>query len=254
MNQLPLEQQALLILQAAALVGLLGRIWWTRLYRTYSYFFGYLVVALLQVAIGPLIPLRSRMYLYVWMASEALVISFYVLVVLETYAVILRDLPGIASVARHYIKIALAVAALSILLVGLEKRPATMPQYFGICERSLVSSLLVFVLLSVVFLAYYPVPLSRNAVTYSVGFAVYLLAKTATLFVNNIGYYWWERQINSLLLGVSSACMLFWLLSLSPAGEKRTMVVGYRWGGDEEKRMLSRLKAINESLLRTAKK
>lgn len=254
MNRLPFEQQFFIALQAATLLGLIVRVWWTELYRIYRYFFCYLFVAFLQTAV-PFFPLRSRAYLYMFLASEALVVTLYALVVLETYDVVLRDLPGIAGTARRYIKIAIVcVGSASLLLVGLEKTPATMPQYFAICERAIVSSLLGFVLLSVVFLAYYPVPLNRNALSYSVGFAVYLVAKTVTLFVNNIRYYSWYRQINSILIGVSSACLLFWLFTLSRAGEKKTVVVGHRWNMEDEKRILSTLRTINESLLRTAKK
>lgn len=253
MNQLPIEQ-LLVVLQAVALAALCLRIWWTRLYRVYSYFFVYLLLALLQVAVLLFFPIRSASYLYVWMASEALVVAFYALVVLETYAIILRDLAGIASAARRYINIVIACAIIaSLLLVGLEKKPATMPQYFLVCERAIISSLLVFVLLSVAFLAYYPVPLNRNAVSYSAGFAVYLLVKTIALFAANLRYYLW-RQIDIVLLAFSAACLLFWLFALSRAGEVKTVVVGHRWDIQDEKRIVSRLKAINESLLRTAKK
>jgi len=253
MNQLPIEQ-LLYALQVLVLAALSLRIWWTRLYRVYSYFFVYLLLALFQTAVGPFFPVRSASYLYIWIASEALAVVFYALVVLETYAVILRDLPGIASTARRYIKIVIGCAVTaSLLLVGLEKTPATIPQYFLVCERAIVSSLLGFVLLSMAFLAYYPVPLSRNAVSYSVGFALYLLVKTIALFAMNLRHYLWF-QLDIVLVAFSVACPLFWLFALSRAGEVKTVVVGHRWDIQDEKRIVSRLKAINESLLRTAKK
>lgn len=253
MNRFPLEQ-LLVALQVVALAALCLRVWWTGLYRVYSYFYIYLLIAFLQTAVEPFFPIRSALYLYIWMASEALAVSFYALVVLETYAIILRDLAGIASAARQYIKIAIMGAVIaSLLLVGMEKTPATIPQYFLVSERTIISSLLVFVLLSMVFLAYYPVPLNRNAISYSAGFAVYLLMKTITLFAANLRYYLWH-QIDTVLLAFSAACLLFWLFSLSPTGETKTVVVGHRWNIEDEKRLVSRLKAINESLLRTAKK
>ena len=253
MNRLSLEQ-LLVVLQVLALAALCVRMWWTRLYRVYSYFFVYLLLALLQTVVAPFFPIRSALYLYVWMASEAVVVALYVLVVLEAYAIILRDLAGIAGAARQYIKVAIACAvAVSLLLVGLEKAPATIPQYFLVCERAIISSLLVFVMLSLIFLVYYPVPLNRNAVIYSVGFAIYLLVKTIALFAANLRNSLWH-QLDTALLGFSAACLLFWVLTLGPAGEVKTVVVGHRWDLEEEKRIVSRLKAINESLLRTAKK
>jgi hypothetical protein len=255
MNRLPLEQQFLLVVQAAALLALCLRVWWTGLRRIYRCFFVYLILALLQGTIVPFVPLQSPVYRYVWMASEALVVSFYAFVVLETDAIILRDLPGIASATRRYVKIALAVAAIaSLLLVGMEKTPATLVQYFVVCERAIVSSLLIFVLLLVAFLAYYPVPLNRNAVYYSIGFAIYLAAKTAGLFIGNLRYFWLYRQINSMLIAVSSACVLFWLFTLSRGGERKTVMVGHRWQPEDEKRVISSLQAFNDSLRRMAKK
>ncbi len=253
MNELPIEQ-LLVVLQAVTLAALCLRIWWTRLYRIYSYFFVYLLLVLSQLAVLPFFPIRSASYLYIWMASEALLVAFYALVVLETYAIILRELAGIASAARRYIRAVILCAIIaSLLLVGLEKTPATFPQYFLVCERAIISSLLVFVLLSMVFLAYYPVPLNRNAVVYSAGFAVYLLVKTIALFAANLRYYLW-RQIDVVLLAISAACLLFWLFALSRAGEVKTVIVGHRWNIQDEESIVSRLKAINESLLRTVKK
>jgi hypothetical protein len=255
MNGLPLEQQFFLAVQAAALLGLCLRFWLTGLYRSYWCFFVYLILALVQDVVLPMVPVRSSLYLHGWLASEALVVSFYALVVLETDAILLRSLPGIASAARRYITIALVLALLiSLSLMSLEKAPATFVQYFLVCERAIVSSLLIFVLASVVFLAYYPVPLSRNAVLYSIGFAIYLTAKTATLFVGNLRYFWLYRPINSSLMAVSSACIVLWLFTLSRAGERKAMVVGHRWRPEDERRILTTLQAFNDSLIRMAKK
>jgi hypothetical protein len=253
MNQLPLEQ-LLVGLQIPAVAGLCLRILWTRLYRVYTWFFIYLLLVLLQTIVLSYFPVQSAAYLYIWMISEALVVAVYTLVVLETYAVILRDLPGIATVARQYMTFAIFCAVVvSLLLVGFEKTPKTIPQYFVVCERAVISSLLAFVLLSMIFLVYYPVPLTRNAVTYSAGFAIYFLAKSITLFVANLRYYLW-RPVDMVLLGLSVACLLFWLLTLNKAGEAKTVLVGHRWNLDDENRVLSKLKAINDSLLRPTKK
>ena len=253
MNQLPLDQ-LLVGLQVPVVAGLCLRIWWTRLYRVYTWFFIYLLLVLLQTIVPTYFPVQGAAYLYIWMVSETLVVALYTLVVLETYAIILRDLPGIATVARQYMTVAIFCAiVVSLLLVGFEKTPRTVPQYFMVCERATISSLLAFVLLSMIFLVYYPVPLTRNAVTYSAGFAIYFLAKSVTLFVANLRYYFW-RQVDMVLLALSVACLLFWLLTLNKAGEAKTVFVGYRWNREDENQVLSKLKAINDSLLRATKK
>src|SRR5580704_11752793 len=105
MHQLPIEQQILLATEIAALSILCLRMWLAGLYRVYVFFFGYLVLELLQALIPVLAPLQSRLYADSYMLSEALITAFYVLVVLELYSNVLRDLPGIAGTARRYIEV-----------------------------------------------------------------------------------------------------------------------------------------------------
>lgn len=254
MDRLPFEQQFLLVVEALAFIGLCVRMAWTGLYRTYPYFFAYLSLGLIQMGAASFFSLRSHLYMRVWMVSEALAMSAYALVVLETYSIILRGLAGLASVARRFLKFALGVAAMaSLLLLGFEVPPTQVPYYFLACERVIISSLLLLVLFSLGFLAYYPVPLNRNAVYYSIGFAVYLLVKTAALFISNLRYYVWYRGINSSILAACCACLLMWLFVLNRSGEQMTVSVGHRWGPEDEERILSRLRTINDRLLKTAK-
>ena len=261
----PNEQQFLLFLQTAALVGLAVRMWWAGLARIYVYFFSYLVLALLQTAVLAAVGFggggtssatrqSSVAYGYAWMASEGVIVCSYALVVLECYANVLRNLAGIASVSRRYVKITLAVSILiALLLLGLEKAPTTIFGYFYAFQRAVVSSLVVFVLLITAFLAYYPVPLSRNVIVYSVGYALYFLTKAAALFVRNLGHRW-DRPLGDLLIGVSTSCLLFWLFTLNPRGETKTVVIGHKWHTGDEERLLSQLKEINASLSRAARK
>lgn len=255
MNGFPPEQLSLLIIQAAVLAALCVRISTMGLSRVYPWFFAYLLVAAVQSLVPSFLTLRSSRYLYVWMASETLTVCLYLFVVLETYSLILRDLAGIASTARRYIKFALALALfLSLLLLQIERTPATVPQYFLVCERAVMSGLLVFVLCSVLFLLYYPVPLNRNAVYYSVGFAVYLTIKAAALFLGNMRFHRWDREISTSLLAASTVCIVFWLFTLNRDGETRKVLLSRRWSAEDEKRVLLKMRAINESLFRTVKK
>src|ERR1700685_3268444 len=99
MYQLPIEQQILLVAQIVTLVALCARLWWDGLYKIYTRFFGYLIVELLQMLVPVFVPLNSPRYRYYYVASQALVICFSALVVLELYSVILRGLAGIGKVS-----------------------------------------------------------------------------------------------------------------------------------------------------------
>src|SRR5438105_5350613 len=209
MLRLPLEQQFLIVIQAIALVALCARMWRSRLHRTYVWFFDYLLLALIQLVVLVVIPFNGTLYVDAWIATEAIILCFYALIVLETYSTVLRDLPGIATIARRYIMVALVLAFLiSALTMVFGKRPTSILAYFFVFERIGVSTLMLLVLLIVAFLVYYPVPLHRNVIVYSIGYAVYFLAKAGSIFINNLGYYW-NRLISNTCLEASLVCLLF---------------------------------------------
>jgi len=254
MHRFPSEQQFLLALQAAAVVGLCVRFFWTGLYRIYVYFFIYLLLLIAQAIVLSSVPFHTNAYRDAFLVTEGLIACSYSLVVLELYSIVLRDLAGIASASRRYIKITLALAiGFSALLLVFEKTPGSTVARFLIFERVAVSSLVVFVILISVFLLYYPIHLSRNAVVYSIGYAFYFLIKAAALFIGNVDNRW-LRQFDTLRIVAATACLLFWTFALSRRGESGAITLGHHWKPEDEERVLSRLQAINASLLRAGRK
>jgi hypothetical protein len=69
----------------------------------------------------------------------------------------------------------------------------------------------------------------------------------------NLGHHW-TRQISSVAMGVSVACLVFWAIGLSRQGEKKRVVVGHQWNPGDEQRLRAQLDAINASLLRAREK
>jgi hypothetical protein len=255
MHQLPLEQQVLEVTQLVVLLALCAKLWWSGLYKTYVFFFSYLVLEFLQSLIPVFVPLNGALYLDSYVASQALIVCSYALVVLELYSVILRNLEGIASLARRYIRITLALAiALSLLPLLVEKAPSTPIGYLFIFERPILSSLLICVLLITGFLVYYPVPIGRNVIVYLVGYATYFIVEvTAIFFVNNLGHYS-NRWMSDLTVVVPLICLMFWLFCLNRRGEEKSVVMGHQWNPRDEQRLRAQLDAINASLLRSARK
>jgi hypothetical protein len=248
------EQVVLLTLQNSIVVALVFRFLVTGLFRKYPYFFGFLLVASLQALVLSFISQNSPSYFYPWLVSQALLTCFGLLIVLELYTLILRDLAGIASASRRYIKICLglAIAGSSVLLL-LERKPQTLITTFTIMDRVLVTSLLIFVLMLTAFLVYYPVPINRNLVVYSIGYAVYYMFKGIGLLIININYTW-GRQFSIVVVAAFALSLLFWLVGLSRQGEEKTLVIGHRWNRDDQEEILERLKSINARLLRTGRR
>lgn len=243
------DENLLLYVQLAAIAGVLIRFVTSGLYRTYRFFFTYLLVFAVQ-AFYPLTMNRdSDYYAYIFLATEGVIILLYALIVLELYSLVLRELPGIASISRRYIKIALAAAILVALLVlQFEQTPQNAISRFFSFESTIVCSLVFFVLLITLFLVVYPIPLSRNVIFYSIGYAFYFSTKAVALFLRNTGHQ--GDKFGLSLLAGATACLFFWIFSLSKAGEKKTIVVGHKWSNKDEKRLIEQLDAINEILMR----
>lgn len=253
MHRFPTDVNVLLLLQNAILVGLVIRVLATKLFRKYPCFLGYLLVACLQALIFSFVPYYSASYRYWWLITQALLACFRALIVLELYGLILSDLTGIASRARRYFKISIGIAILiSLLLLLVEKTPHNLYSGFMIFDRAIVTGLLVFVLLLTGFLVYYPIPINRNLVVYSIGYAVYFLAKASALLavnVSNTGY----RMFDIVVVTASTVSMLLWLIGLSIRGEEKTLVIGHLWNREDHDKVLERLRAINARLLRAGR-
>lgn len=246
-------EKPLLFLQALALAGIVIRMVSSGLYRVYKLFFGYLIVLFAQLFIPVLVQRRTNLYGYLYLSVEALIICFYALIVLELYTLVLKDLHGIATVARRYIRVALGVAILaSILILELERLPTSILAKFYLFERPIVSSLVFLVLLITAFLFYYPIPLSRNVIYYSLGYACYFTAKAAAIFIRNTGREW-DYVFSQAMLAVSTACLLFWMVVLTKEGLTRTTVFGHKWDPGDDLRLVRQLQSFNASLLRARK-
>jgi len=250
MYQFPINQLIPFLVQTALLIALTVRLCYARLYRVYPFFFSYIVAQLVQAVLISAVPYYGKVYTNVWLGTEAVMACFHVLIVGELYRVILRDLTGIATVSRRYIQISAVFGILvSLLLFHFEETPANHVSMFLVIERGIAFSLVIFILLGSAFLVYYPVSLNRNVLLYSIGYSVYFLTKATALFIRTLGHYWLP-QISTILLVVSSACLLFWVLALNREGERRTVQISHKWSPENAERLLLKVREINENLMR----
>jgi hypothetical protein len=251
---LPLYQKALLAIQTVALLAAIFRLALNGLNRVYPYFFFFLIAEALQSLYPFAVTYGTPLYKVLFLVSQTILLCFFALVVLELYSNVLRGWTGIANIARRYTFVAIGIAiVISLLLLGLEQTVTSVTGAFLVFERSIVSSLVFFVLLITLFLVYYPVPVSRNVIVYFAGYVTYFLCRSAGLLAENAGVAN-LGILNTILLTVWAACVVFWLLFLDRAGESKSVVPGHRWAPQDEARLLQQLQAINANLLRTAKK
>jgi hypothetical protein len=254
--RLPLHEYILALVEIVALAALITRLLVSGLARLYKCLLCYVSIDLLDTVWPFLIPSRSKLYGYVYFAFQCIKLCFYALIVFELYSVLFRDLRGIAKLARRYTVLALAISILLSLLLRTAlphpHHPLVQLFYF---EIPIISSLVLFMLLITVFLAYYPVPLHRNALLYAAGYAVYFFSKTTLLFLINLRLSTLLRAASTALLIVDLACIALWAIFLNHAGERRTLALGGRWSPPERRQqVLLRLRALNDSVLRARPK
>lgn len=242
-----------MLVQAVASMGLVCRLLVEGLNHTYRFFFVYLVVFCLQEAGASIFKFGTNAYGVSFLITEAAILFLYALITLELYSLVLKNLTGIATVARRYVRIALATAVVaSVMLVGIERPPINPVSFLFSIERPVVTSLFCFVFLITGFLVYYPITLNRNVVFYTIGYTIYFTSKATALFFRNTG-----RQSDLILglamLAVSTACLIFWVFALTRKGEHVKAVVGGGPGPQHEARLRQQLEAINATFSRVRK-
>jgi hypothetical protein len=207
----------------------------------------------------PFVQFENNIYGWLWTLTEPAVWVLHVLVVLELYSLVLQNYKGIASMGRW--------ALLSGLTFAVVLSSATLPgelshsaQHYAILRcyfvvsRGVDASLVIFLLFITAFLAWFPVPLSRNVVLYSMVYALYFITGTlAKLASNLLGTAAWSG-VNIAVNGVDLVCIGVWIAFLNRAGEARTVVVRHAWTPGHEEILTGQLAAINASLTRSARR
>jgi hypothetical protein len=127
---------------------------------------------------------------------------------------------------------------------------------FLLAERTVDSTMAIFLIVISVFLAWFPVQLRRNVIGYITGFTVWSISHSAAVHLGN------RFQGNATAIGavnfaqtcVQLGCLLYWLYSFQREGEGRTAVVGHLWNRAEAERLTEQLDAINHSLEKLRKR
>ncbi|MGB7723243.1 MAG: hypothetical protein WBL65_25315 [Bryobacteraceae bacterium] len=229
------------------------------LYRRYRFFFVYLV-SLVPYGICLLgLDVHSGLYQKFWAVTAPLFWLLYILVVFELCGLILEKHKGLYTLGRWAMYLGVVVAVtLSVLSLVPHITPAT-PQesaimgYILATERGVDFSLAIFILLILLFLSRYPVPLSRNVVVHSVVFSLFFLSNTLVMLLYSVFGLHVNSEINLFLMGISSACLVAWLVLLNAKGE-RVRVRTLHFGRGDEERILHQLDSLNDTLLRASHK
>ena len=225
------------------------------LHRRYPIFFCYWVFDVIQSTFLYL-PGSPRLIHEIQIGAWMIQWVFYFLLVLELVDRILSDHPGIARLGHRLFQ-ALMVAAVLCSLYTLRLDPAANPtvnqtlRLLLQVERVVAGCLLIFLLLIILFLWYFPVRLNRNTKAYCWGFTLLFLVKSIVpYFLNSFGLDF-LRLANSIHMGGIFLCQSTWLVSITQRGVDRTPAFDRHWTPGEQQKVLSTLDAFERNISRT---
>jgi hypothetical protein len=196
----------------------------------------------------------NNVYAWGWTLTEPVLWLFHVLVVLELYSLVFQKYKGVASMSRWAVFAGLGVAAaLSSLTLPAELthslHQSPILRCFIAVGRGVDASLVIFLLFITAFLAWFPVPLHRNVVVYSLVYALYFLTGALADLAGTLrGTAVWE-PMSLALVGVDLLCLVLWIGFLNRAGESKTVVVRHAWAPRHADVLIEQLAAINSSLM-----
>jgi len=272
MSRLELVLEYVWWLTIAGHLLLFLRLRMTGLHRSYGCFSAYLLFRVLRAVLliavpwgvrlferKPNTPFATNAYGWVWLLTDPAVWVFWVVVVLELYSLVLQNYKGIASLGRWVLLTGLAIGvAISVLTLQAdlsnpaEKYPIV--RLFLAIDRSVASSLVIFLLVISCFLAWYPVPLSRNVVVHCIVYAGYFLSVTLVVLLRNLAGSGVTQVVSVLASCVTLVCLVVWVCLLNRAGESAKVRLRPRWAEGHEEELVGHLAAINSTLLRAARK
>jgi len=229
------------------------------LYRRYRFFFAYLVFRVPCMSWGLFLDITGTRYLWLFTKSEPIIMLFYVLIVLELYRLVLERYQGLYTLGR-WVMVAAMTIAVAISMMSLRAATAQQIQKFSFwvifelrAEARVDLALVVFILLIIWFLSRYPIRVNRNVVVHTIIYSIFF-------FANSLGLVFWffqmnikDDRINTILMGISSACAVAWWIGLTAKGEE-VQVHLPSLGPGAEQRVLQQLEALNATLLKASRK
>lgn len=256
---LPTIEKWLWPLNMVLSAALLTALWRRGLLLRYRALGALLAVDLVRSLVLYLLPFRRDSYGYAFILTEPLVWASYAWVAFEAYALVLESYRGLSFLGRGTFSIGLAVSAAisiasSVPSVKFDGELYPLLLLTAAISQSVVVAVLVFLLLLSAFMLWYPIPLRRNIVYYTMGLSVFFLSLGLGMFLRSAGGPAMARLSSQMYMGIGAICQLFWLLSLRREGESVSVAVGSLLHPGEQARLLTQLDSLNSILLQTTKR
>src|ERR1035441_4070963 len=247
-------------LKAVLLLGsllMVLKLYFTGLYHLYPIFFAFFIFRIPN-SIWPLfLDVSSNLYLHVWVLTEPFEFGVYALLVVVVYKLVLEKYKGLYTLGRWALYVSLAISVTISAISLMPRITPSLPQqskimfYMLATERGIQTGLALFIILILCFLSLFPVKLSRNVRVHALVFSIFFLSSTFMLLMRSLFGMRLADEVNTIMLGVSTASVLAWLTLLRTSGEE-VRQAPMPFGQELEIRLLAHLDSLNAALLRAA--
>ena len=253
--------QLLWYANTVAILILLLRLVFSGLARVYRWFWWYLSAVFVEQPVRIFLQGRPWTPVYAYLAFHFIEVVMSVFLVAELYRFALAAHPAIARYGRRAVGYLLGaagvIAAATLLLLPIlgPVRPGRSPllYYFYAFERTMDSAVLLFLLLAVAFMIWFPVRISQNVAVFIGGFVTYFISRWAFLLTLGMRPVL-VNDLNAAAMSLSLLCFVAWIALVRPEGESVSTVTGHRWNPEEMERLSRQLTAINARLERFSEK
>ena len=245
-------------LKAILLVGsalMAYKLYRTELYRKYPILFAYFVFRVPNSIWPLLLDTSSATYQKVWICTEPIVAGFYLLMVRELYRLVLAKYKGLYTLGRWAMYASMSVAVVISAVSLIPRINPSLPQrskimaYVIAGDRGVTTALLIFIAVLLLILSRYPLRLSRNVRSYAVIYSIFFLFSIFALLARTLFGLRLADEVNIAFLAVTAACVVAWLILLTPQGaEVRPEAVPPERASEHY--LLVQLDSLNAALLK----
>jgi len=250
-------------LRAVMLLGsilMVFKLYRTELYRRYPVFFSFFLFRIPNSIWPYFVNVKSNQYFWMWVVTSPIVLAFYVMMVAELYKTVLDRYKGLYTLGRRVmygsVIISLMISAVSLLPAIQSNVPQRSKniKYVLAADRGVNTALALFIILILCFVSFLPLRLPRNTRVHALVFSIFFLSNTYVLLMRSLFGLEIADNMNTVLVGVTTASVIAWLALLQQRGEKSEQAPAMFAGPEQESRLLSHLDALNTALLRSSRR
>jgi hypothetical protein len=228
-----------------------------KLARSYRAFFAFCCFQVVQTIVMLTLGITSALYFQFWAVTLPLSWLLGILALRELCGLVLDRYQGLKTAGRWGMYLAVVIAAgISILTLLPHMKPAQRSRilpYIYPADRGVNFGLAIFVLVMLFLLSRFPIKPNRNVMVHATLYTLFFLSSAINILVHT---FWGSKTPSAVDVAwssVTATCAWCWFSLLNNQGEQGHMNVPH-YTPEQEERILMKLEALNETLLKVAHK